>query len=311
MDKNSKILIVGHNDVIERALIEGLRQRGFVRVSSAFDLGLNPAVQPSVYAFFQESRPEYVFLTSTRSGGIEANQKLAGEFIYHNLEAQNNIIYAAQKFGVKKLLYVSASCVYPKECAQPMKEEYFLTGAFELTSQAYSVAKVAGMQLCQAYRQQYGFNAVCIVPGTVYGPHSDTDLEKAHVLGALMAKFHEAASRKAAEVTVWGSGNPRREFIYADDFADACFFVMERYNEAAFLNVGTGADISIKELAQTIAKVTGFTGTINFDASKPDGAPRKLLDNSRLAKLGWQPKVSFEEGLQRTYDWYKQALKNV
>ncbi len=311
MDRTSKIFIVGHNDVVEKALLEQLEKRGFQQVFSSSNLGLNTTIQPSVYAFFQEKRPEFVFLTSVRSGGIEANQKLAAEFLYQNLESQNNIIYSSHKFGVKKLLFVAASCLYPKDCPQPMKEEHLLTGPFEPTSQAYSVAKLAGVQLCQAYRQQHGFNAISVVPATVYGPHSDTDLEKAHVMGALIAKFHQAVAQNAPEVTVWGSGNPCREFIFAEDFADACFFAMERYNDASILNIGTGTDVPIRELAQMIAKTAGFQGKIVFDKSKPDGAPRKLLDSSKLGGLGWRPKVALEDGIRKTYNWYKNALTDT
>jgi len=309
MDKNSKVFIVGHGDIIENSLVSYLRNHGFNQVFSSSEMALNPTIQPSVYEFFQEKRPEYVFLTSTRSGGIEANQKLAGEFLYHNLESQNNIIYAAYKFGVQKFLFVAASCLYPKECPQPMKEEYLLTGPFEETSQAYSVAKLAGVQLCQAYRQQYGFTAISIVPATVYGPGSDMDLEKAHVLSALLAKFHEAEVNNKNEVVVWGTGNPRREFLYIDDFVQAVLFLMERYNDGSLINVGSGADISVKELAETIKRIVGFRGEIVFDKSKPDGAPRKLFDSSKISRLGWRPKVNLEEGLRKTYEWYKEATK--
>lgn len=308
MDKNSKILIVGHDDVIEKSLVSYFRANGFANVVSSSAVALDTAIQPSVHAFFQKHRPEYVFLGSTRSGGIEANQKNGGEFLYHNSESQNNVIHAAYKFGVKKLLYCAASCVYPKDVAQPIKEEYLLTGKLEPTSQPYSIAKISGIQLCQAYRQQYGLNAVAVVPATVYGPGSDTNLEKAHVMGALIAKFQKAVAAGEREVTVWGSGKPRREFLFAEDFAEACLFLMDQYNDLRLLNVGCGTDVSIAELAEIIKKVSGYSGKIVFDATKPDGAMAKLLDNSRIRQLGWKPKVKLEEGIRRTYEWYKLSV---
>ncbi len=304
MDKISKIFIVGHG-VIEKALTTKLRRDGFKNVFSSSEMGMNPTIQTSIYEFFQKHRPEYVFLGSTRSGGIEANQKYAAEFIYHNIESQNNVVYAAHKFGTKKLLYIAASCVYPKNCPQPMKEEHILTGPFEETSQAYSVAKLAGIELCRAYRKQYNFNAICMVPATIYGPESDTDLEKAHVMGALLAKFQDAVTNHKNEVTVWGTGTARREFLYVDDFVDACLFLMERYNEAGLVNIGVGKDVSIRELAEIIKKTVNFQGKINFDTLKPDGASRKLLDSSKILQMGWYPKVELEKGIERTYKWYK------
>ncbi len=309
MKKFVKILIVGHDDVIEKSLCAFFQDQGFANVVSSSAIALDTAIQPSVHAFFQKHRPEYVFLGSTRSGGIEANQKNGGEFFYHNSESQNNVIHAAYKFGVKKLMYFAASCVYPKDAAQPIREEYLLTGKLEPTSQPYSIAKIAGIQLCQSYRQQYGLNAVSVVPATVYGPGSDTNLEKAHVMGALIAKFHKAVVNSEREVTVWGSGKPRREFLFADDFAEACLFLMDQYNDLRLLNVGCGADVSIAELAEIIRKVSGYTGKIVFDTTKPDGAMAKLLDNSRIKQLGWKPKVGLEEGIQKTYEWFSRLSK--
>lgn len=305
MDKNSKILIVGHNDVVEKSLYSYLEANGFQNIFSSSKIALNTTIQPSVYEFFQKHRPEYVFLGSIRSGGIEANQKSPAEFLYQNSESQNNIFYSSWKFGVKKLLYFAASCVYPKDCAQPMKEEYFLTGPLEKTSEAYSVAKIAGIMLCQSYRRQYGLNAIAAVPATIYGSDSDTDLEKAHVMGALIAKFTKAVRENQKEVTVWGSGEARREFLYADDFVSASLFLMDRYNEEELINVGSGADVSIKELAQTIAEATGFKGQIVFDKSKPDGAMKKLLDSSHIKSLGWAAKVDLREGINRTIEGLK------
>src|SRR3989338_769089 len=305
MNKSSKILIVGHADVIEKSLTQYFRGNGFSNIFSSSEIALNPTIQNSVYEFFQKQRPEYVFLGSTHSGGIEANQQYSAEFLYHNSESQNNVIHAAYKFEAKKLLYFAASCVYPKETPQPIKEEYLLSGPLEATSQPYSVAKISGIHLCQAYRKQYGFNAVAVVPATIYGPDSDTDLGKAHVMGALIAKFHNALLRNEKEVVVWGSGQARREFLFAEDFVQACLFLMEHYAEAQMLNVGYGADVSIAELAEMIKKVMGFKGGITFDRTKPDGAMAKLLDSSRITRLGWKPKVKLEEGNGKTYEWYK------
>lgn len=302
MHSDSKILIVGHNDIIEKSLRNYFDGNHFSRAFSASEIALNTTIQASVYDFFAQHRPEYVFLSSTRSGGIEANQKQAAEFIYHNLESQNNIVYASWKFGVKKLLFLASSCVYPRECPQPMREEHLLTGALEKTSEAYAVAKIAGIKLCQAYRRQYGFNAIVAVPATVYGPGSDIDIETAHVLGALLGKFVDAVQNSRSEVVVWGTGRPGREFLYADDFVAACLFLMERYEGEGIMHIGSGSDVTIQELAEMFQRVCGFKGKIVFDASKPDGAMRKLLDNSRLVQMGWKPKVSLEEGIKKTYE---------
>jgi len=309
MNKSSKILIVGHNDIIEKSLVSYFNDRGFTDVFSSSAMAMDATIQSSVYNFFQQEKPEYVFLGSTRSGGIEANQKNAAEFIYHNLESQNNIVYAAHKFGTKKLLYFTGSCAYPKNAQQPIKEEYLGTGPLERTSEPYSVAKIAGIRLCQAFKKQYGFNAIVAVPSTVYGPGSDTDLEKAHVLGALVAKFDKAKVSGETEVVVWGSGNPRREFLYVDDFVEASVLLMDKYDDSEMINVGCGYDVSIKELAEAIKKVTGFAGNVRYDTTKPDGTMQKLLDVSKMDQLGWKPKVSLEEGIAKTYKWYKESQK--
>jgi len=304
MKKSSRILIVGHNDVIETSLTQYFESQNFDKVISASHIALNPTIQASVYQLFQDEKPDYVFIASTRAGGIEANIKHGGEFIYHNLESQNNIIYAAQKFGTQKLLYYGASCVYPKECTQPIKEESFLTGEIEQTSAPYAVSKIAGIMLCRAFKKQYDFNAISMIPATIYGPGVDTDLSKAHVMGALIAKFCKAVKEGDNEVVVWGSGKPRREFLYVDDFVEVSTFLMEKYDEDQMVNAGLGEDISIKELAELIAKISGFEGKIRYDDSKPDGAPQKLLDSSRINKLGWKAKIDLEEGVRRTVEWY-------
>jgi GDP-L-fucose synthase len=263
--------------------------------------------QTSVQKLFKTKKPEYVFLGSIRSGGIVANQKFAAEFIYENLECQTNVIHAAYRSGVKKLLYYTSSCVYPKDAKNPIKEESFLAGPLEPTSEPYAVAKIAGMKLCETYNRQYGFKAIVAVPATVYGPGSDMDLKTAHVIGALIAKFHDAVKGGLKEVTVWGSGKPKREFLFADDFVAGSLFLMGHYNDAAIVNLGCGCDVSIKELASMIKQISGFKGKIVFDASKPDGTMRKLLDNTRVAKLGWKAQVRLEEGIRRTYAWYSRS----
>lgn len=302
MKKSAKILVVGHHDAIENSLLQYFQTNRFAYVFSSSQVDL--LNQKKVFDFFQKQKPEYVFLGSLRSGGIVANQKFAAEFIYENLESQNNVIQAAYKFGVKKLLYFMGSCAYPKEASQPIQEKFLLTGPLEETSEPYSVAKIAGVKLCQTYRKQYGFNAIVAVPATIYGPGSDMAIETAHVMGALIAKFHAAKSRKEDEVVVWGSGKPRREFLFADDFARACVFLMDHYEDSELINLGCGEDISIKDLALLIKKISGFSGKIVFDLSKPDGTMRKLMDNRRITKLGWKARVGLEEGVGRTYQWY-------
>ncbi|MDE1920905.1 MAG: GDP-L-fucose synthase [Candidatus Omnitrophica bacterium] len=301
---NSRIFIVGHNDSIENSLTNYFQARGFRHVISNTRDRVDVLDQLQVEKFFSHFKPEYIFLGSVRSGGIAANQKMPAEFIYENLQAQNLVIDAARRHKVKKLLYFSSSCVYPVQARQPIKEASLLTGTLEPTSEPYAVAKIAGMKMCRAYRAQYGFNAITAVPATLYGPGSDTDMESAHVLGALIAKFHKALAERRDKVVVWGSGRPRREFLYVDDFVSACLFLMEKYDGADAVNVGTGRDVTIKELAAMIKRASGFKGRITFDISKPDGVARKLLDSNRLRRLGFKPKVSLEEGIKKTYQWY-------
>lgn len=301
---NGKILIVGHQEVLAVSLTQYWRSKGFEKVYFSSEISLDVLHQSAVQYFFDKERPEYVFLCSVRSGGIAANQKYAAEFIYENLQAQNNIIHAAYHYGVKKLMYFAGSCVYPKECPQPMKEEYLLTGSLEETSEPYSVAKIAGIKLCLAYKRQYGFNAVVAVPATVYGPGSEPDLETAHVMGALIGKFSAAQQTGEREVVVWGTGRPRREFLFVDDFVDASLFLMERYEAEEMINVGCGYDVSIRELAEVIKEVSGFKGRITFDPTKPNGTMAKLMDNSRIKQLGWRPRTGLKEGIKTTYDWF-------
>jgi GDP-L-fucose synthase len=309
LNSQSKILIVGHNDIIERGLFAHLTQQGYSKTYSSSMIGLNCAVQSSVYAFFQETRPEYIFLSSVRSGGIQANQTYPADFIHANLEAQNNVLYASWKFEAKKVLFIGSSCVYPKDAQQPITEDSLLTGALEGTSEPYAVAKIAGIKMCQAYRKQYGLNAIAAIPASIYGPGLNTDEKNAHVLGALLKKFVDAVEEDQEKVQVWGSGKPRREFLYLQDFIDACLFLMNEYDDSELINIGTGTDVTIQELAELIAKVTGFEDKIQFDASRSDGVMRKLLDHQKIEGLGWNPKVSLEQGLQKTYEWYLERRK--
>ncbi len=304
MHRDSKIFIVGHNDSIENSLKKYFQAQGFSNVISNTQEGINVLDQSKVDSFFKKFKPEYVFLGSLRSGGIAANQKFPAEFIYENIHSQNLVIDAARYGRVKKLLYFSSSCVYPKNAKQPIKESSLLTGPLEQTSESYALAKIAGTKMCQAYKAQYGFNAIVAVPATLYGPGSDTAIESAHVLGALIAKFYKAKCEGDSQVIVWGSGKPRREFLYVDDFVSACLFLMEHYDKAEAVNVGSGVDAPIKQLAGMIKTASGFKGKIIFDKTKPDGAMRKLLDNTRMRKLGWRHKVSLEEGIEKTYQAY-------
>ena len=307
MHRNSSIFIVGHKDGIEHSLLAHFAARGFKNVFSNNKDNIDVLNQAKTAKFFKQVKPEYVFLGSFRSGGIAANQKYPGEFIHENCQAQNNVIHAAYLNGAQKLLYFASSCVYPKEAKQPIREGALLTGPLEETSEAYAVAKIAGIKMCQAYQAQYGFNAAAVVPATLYGPGSDDDLETAHVMGALIGKFHKAAREGKKEVVVWGTGRPHREFLYVDDFTAACVFLMDKYNDGDLINIGGGHDVSIKTLAGMIAAATGFKGKIVFDASQPDGAMRKLLDNRRITRLGWKPKVGLEEGIKKTVE----GIKNI
>ncbi|MBF0387001.1 MAG: GDP-L-fucose synthase [Candidatus Omnitrophica bacterium] len=296
MPKGSSLLIVGHLDCVENGLFAEFSSAGF-EVTSSARAGLDVLDRPQVEAFFAKQRPEYVVLASVRSGGIGVNQALPAEMIFENIQAQANIIDVAFHCGVKKLLFLAASCIYPKDCPQPMAEAHFLTGRMEPTSEPYSMAKAAGVIMCQAYRKQHGFPAIVGVPATVYGPGGAEDPKDAHVLGSMTARFREAIKAGAPEVSFWGTGAPRREFIYSGDFAEACRFLLENYDRPEMVNIGSGSDISIQDLASLIADVYGYEGRIVWDTAKPDGALRKLLDISRLSALGWKPGVTLREGV--------------
>ncbi|MBS1659730.1 MAG: GDP-L-fucose synthase [Bacteroidetes bacterium] len=305
MQPGDKIYIAGHRGMVGSAITRKLQKEGFTnlvtRTSSELDLKNQVATQ----TFFEKERPDYVFLAAAKVGGIMANNIYRGEFLYDNLMIQSNTIDAAYRSGVKKLMFLGSSCIYPKLAPQPLKEDYLLTGLLEETNEPYAIAKIAGIKLCDAYRSQYGANFISVMPTNLYGPNDNYDLNSSHVLPALIRKFHEAKKNNAPSVTMWGSGKPRREFLHADDLADACFFLMQNYNEPGLVNVGVGDDLEIKELALLISKIVGYEGNIEHDLSKPDGTPRKLMDVSKLHSFGWKARISLEEGLRKVYEDFK------
>ena len=309
MDIGAKIYVAGHRGMVGAAIVRRLQAEGADNLVLRSRQELDLTRQTDVEAFFAAERPEYVFLAAAKVGGIHANSTYPAEFISENLAIQNHIIHNSYANGCRKLLFLGSSCIYPRDCAQPIKEEYLLTGPLEKTNEAYAVAKIAGIQMCQAYRKQYGFDAICAMPTNLYGPGDNFDLETSHVLPALIRKFHDAASSGSQSVTLWGTGTPRREFLHVDDLADAALFLMRDYSEAGIVNIGTGTDVSIHELAAMIASLAGYGGRVGYDSSKPDGTPRKLLDNSRIQSLGWQASIPLNQGISSTLDWYAQHAR--
>ena len=307
MDSNSKVYVAGNTGLVGSAIVRMLHRKGYTNIlstpSSHFDLRR----QDDVGRFFQINEPEYVYLAAAKVGGIGANRDYPAHFIYDNLMIQSNIINASRKFGVKKLLFLGSSCIYPKMCEQPIKEEYLMTGPLEPTNDAYAIAKIAGIKMCQAYRQQYGFNAISLMPTNLYGPNDNFDRETSHVLPALISKFSDA-KESGDFVTCWGDGSAMREFLHVDDLAEACFTCMKDYNSPEPINVGTGEDVTIKQLAEIIAKTVGYDDIINWDTSKPNGTPRKVLNVDKIKSLGWEPSISLEDGIQSTYEWYKDMV---
>lgn len=301
MQATDKIFVAGYRGMVGSAIVRKLKAEGFqnilLRNSSELDLRNQQAVQ----RFFEEEKPDYVFLAAAKVGGIHANNTYRAEFIFDNLSIQNNVIHHSYLGGVKKLLFLGSSCIYPKMAPQPIREEYLLSGLLEHSNEPYAIAKIAGIKMCEAYRDQYGCNFISVMPTNLYGPNDNYDLNNSHVLPALIRKFHEARVQDQDAVTVWGSGTPRREFLHADDLADACVFLMKNYDQKEIVNIGVGTDISIGELAMLIKDILGYRGSIEFDSSKPDGTPRKLLDVSKLHGLGWKHKIGLIEGLHKTY----------
>jgi GDP-L-fucose synthase len=306
LEKESKIYVAGHRGMVGSAILRKLEKEGFsnllVRTSSELDL----RNQLDVSVFFDNEKPDYVFLAAAKVGGIMANNTYRADFLYENLAIQNNVIHYSYLNGVKKLMFLGSSCIYPKLAPQPLKEEYLLTGLLEPSNEPYAIAKIAGIKMCEAYRDQYGCNFISVMPSNLYGYNDNYHPENSHVLPALIRRFHEAKMNKAAEVRIWGSGSPKREFLFADDLADACFFLMQSYHDKELINIGTGQDLTIFELALLIKRIVGFEGNLVFDKSKPDGTPRKLMDVSKLHGLGWKHKISLESGLELAYkDYYK------
>ena len=301
MNKDAKIYVAGHNGMVGSAIVRKLQENGFTQLILRSSKELDLRDQLATLRFFEQEQPEYVFLAAAHVGGIQANNTYRGAFLYNNLSIQNNVIHAAYLNKVKKLLFLGSSCIYPKFAKQPMSEDQLLTGPLEYTNEPYAIAKIAGIKLCESYRDQYGCNFISAMPTNLYGPNDNYDLNHSHVLPALLRKFHEGKINKSPSVEIWGSGSPLREFLHVDDLADALLFLMEQYDEKLFVNVGYGSDISIKDLALLIKKEVGFTGELTFDSSKPDGTPKKLMDSSRLQALGWKPKVSLTRGLHEVY----------
>ena len=305
---DAPIFVAGHRGLVGSAIVRRLERAGHTNLLLRARQELDLTRQDAVDAFFAEQRPAYVFLAAARVGGIHANDTYPADFIRDNLQIQTNIIDAAWRHGAAKLLFLGSSCIYPKHAPQPMPEDCLLTGPLEPTNEWYAVAKIAGIKMCQAYRRQYGFNAISLMPTNLYGPGDNFDLQTSHVLPALIRKFHEAKASGADHVMMWGTGTPRREFLHVDDLADACLFLMQRYEDERIVNVGVGDDITIRELAALVAEVVGFTGEIRNDTSKPDGTPRKLLDVSRLHALGWRAGIGLREGITETYAAFRQSL---
>ena len=310
MKKDDKILVAGPRGLVGSALVRRLEKEGYTNLLTPVREDLDLLGARAVSAWFHQNRPDHVFLAAARVGGILANDTYPADFIRENLVIQNNVIHSAFTCNVKKLLFLGSSCIYPKHCPQPMKEEYLMTGPLEPTNSSYAMAKIAGIEMCWAYNRQHDTRFIPVMPTNLYGPNDNFDIETSHVLAALIRKFCDACRDNAESVTVWGTGTPRREFLHVDDLADACCFLMqqtfspEAYKNNPLYNIGTGTDISIKELAGLIQNITGFEGKITFDTTKPDGTPRKLLDVSRLQNLGWKPGITLEDGVRHTYDWY-------
>ena len=309
MNLDAKIYVAGHRGLVGSAIVRNLEDKGYKNIIYRTHKELDLTNQEAVRRFFEEEKPEYVFLAAAKVGGIHANNTYPADFIYENLMIQNNVIKAAHDFEVKKLLFLGSTCIYPKMAPQPIKEEYLLTGSLEETNEAYAVAKIAGLEMCKFFKRQYGDNFISCMPTNLYGPNDNFDLKNSHVLPALIRKFHEAKVNNSDVVEVWGTGTPLREFLYVDDMADACVFLMENYDGEKHVNIGTGEEVSIRELAETIKEVVGFEGELVFNTDMPDGTPRKLTTVDKLHGLGWKHKVSLNEGIKLAYNWFLENYK--
>jgi len=308
MNKGSKIYVAGHRGMVGSALVRNLESKGFKNIVTRTSKELDLRDQLAVTNFFETELPEYVFLAAAKVGGIQANNIYRADFLSDNLAIELNVIHQSYRHEVKKLLFLGSSCIYPKIAPQPLKEEYLLCNYLEETNEPYAIAKIAGLKLCENYSRQYGCNFISVMPANLYGPNDNYNLQNSHVLPALIRKFHEAKLNNDPSVEVWGSGNPKREFLHVDDLAEACYFLMMNYNDVQFINAGYGEDVTIRELAMMVKEITGYTGTLTFNTQKPDGTPRKLLDSSRINALGWKPGISLSEGISATYQSYlKQA----
>lgn len=306
MNKDSKIYVAGHRGLVGSAIVRALEKDGYANLLLRTRAELDLLNQKEVNSFFEKERPDFVFLTAAKVGGIMANKTHPAEFIYENLTIQTNVIHNAYAHGIKKLLFLGSSCIYPKLCPQPIKEEYLLTSELEPTNKAYALAKIAGIIMCQSFNKQYGTNFIAVMPTNLYGPNDNFDLESSHVIPSLIRKFHEAKIKKEPSVTLWGTGSAKREFLHVDDLAKACIFLMDNYNDSEIINIGTGKDMTIKELAEMIQKIVKYSGNIVWDTARPDGTPRKLLDVSKLHALNWKHFVSLDEGIASTYEWFKE-----
>jgi GDP-L-fucose synthase len=311
MNRTARIYVAGHRGLVGSSLVRQLRAQGYDNLLLYERASVDLTQQAPVEALFKDAKPEYVLLAAARVGGIQANDTYPAAFLRDNLAIQTNVIDAAHRHGVKKLLFLGSSCIYPRLAPQPMSEDSVLTGPLEPTNQWYAIAKIAGLKMCQAYRRQYGFDAIAVMPTNLYGPEDNFSLQDSHVLPALIRKFWDAKRNGAPEVTVWGTGKPRREFLYVDDLADACIYLMQNYSDEGLVNIGWGHDVTIRELAQLVQQKVRYPGALRFDESKPDGAPRKLLDVSRMTALGWRARIDLEEGLEKTLRWYYENAERV
>jgi len=308
LNLDAKIYVAGHRGLVGAAVVRALERQGYANLVVRTHREVDLTEQAAVRGFFERERPEAVVMAAARVGGIHANNSRPAEFIRDNLLIQDNVIDSAHRAGAQKFLFLGSSCIYPKLAPQPIKEDYLLTGPLEPTNEWYAVAKIAGLKMCQAYRRQYGFNAISLMPTNLYGPGDNFDLQNSHVLPALIRRFHEAQQRGDPTMSIWGTGTPRREFLHVDDLADAVVYLLNTYDEESIVNIGWGEDVTIRELAEIVADVTGFKGRLVFDSTKPDGTPRKLLDTSRLTALGWKPKIKLRAGIEQTYAWFKHHI---